>query len=278
MKTSNNTFFRRFESVNALVAYLDEAQTSEAFQHAHLSSQTVGSSEFYGYDCYDTARTKLLLGDPVLAKAVRMSGSLNMQAPATASRIRLRTAVAGFAPHVPNYLAGVTNNMLFVERQQVVAPVITIIYNTGIAGGIDGDDMEKASARLLSAICSLERKGIRCNLYVASAQEDEGQRCGFIMKIKESGQHMDVLKMALPMMSRAMNRRFGFRFRETMPGLKKSWVGGYGRSMRGSKFTSFLNDNAVKYDVALSAMDVLEISTVEELEQYFKKQAEALKR
>ena len=98
------------------------------------------------------------------------------------------------------------------------------------------------------------------------------------MKIKDSGQHMDVLKMALPMMSRAMNRRFGFRFRETMTGLKRAWANGYGSSLRGTDFCDFLNDNGVKYDVALSAMDVLKIRTIEELERYFEKQAAALKR
>lgn len=270
-------FFKRFESVTALVAYLDNTPTSDTFSGKYLSSQAT-DAEHYGYANYEEARTKLLLGDARLAKSVFASDKLNMKAPYTASRLTVRTSVAGFAPHVPNYLAGVPNCMLFAERRKIVAPVVTIVYNVGIAGGVDGDDIEKASARLLSAICSLERKGVRCNLYVASAQEERQQRCGFVMKIKDAGQYMDTLKMAVPMLSRAMNRRFGFRFRETMPGLSNGWVDGYGRSLRGELFSKFLDDNSVRYDVALSAMDILDIQTVGELESYFERQAARVKK
>ena len=76
--------------------------------------------------------------------------------------------------------------------------------------------------------------------------------------------------MAVPMISPAMNRRFGFRYRETMPSLKKSWAGGYGISMSGDGFKRWLNDMGVQYDCALSFMDALGCETVGELEKLFK--------
>ena len=273
-------FFKKFEGINALVSYLDNTPTSSTFDGKSLSSQNETDPAWYGYNNYEEARDLLLRGDAKLAKKVYTTGNLNMKAPMTGVRNRVVTRVAGFAPHVPNYIAGAPDNMLFVEKKKQVAPVVTIVYNVGVAGGVSGRTIETASARLLSAICSLERKNIRCNLYIASAQKssDESQRCGLLVKIKDAGQYMDTLKMALPMISPAMNRRFGFRFRETMEGLSSNWVGRYGHSLRGKEFNAFLDDNRVKYDIAIAFMDIMELSTVEELEKFFEKKAAEIKK
>lgn len=89
---------------------------------------------------------------------------------------------------------------------------------------------------------------------------------------------MDTLKMALPMISPAMNRRFGFRYRETVEGLTSSWIGGYGRSLKGDDFNDFLDKNLVKYDIAIAFMDIMKLSSVEELEKFFEKKAAEIKK
>lgn len=267
----NNTFFKRFENINSLVTYLDKAKVSSTWANKDKESQHVGSSEWYGYDTYTESRDKLLHGDKELQQRLRGSEKLDMNIPCTGTRKQMCTGVVGFMPHVPNFLAGVPNNMIYVREKQVKQRTITIVYNIACLGGSSAEEVTCVSARIMSAIMSVERQGYRCNLFAAAAQTERccGQRCGFIVKIKDSGQHIDTLKMALPMISPAMNRRFGFRFRETMEGLKRNWVDGYGSSMNQSELKQFLNDVGFKYDVALAYESVKAIKNVEELEQMF---------
>lgn len=268
---NNNTFFKRFENINSLVSYLDNAKVSSTWRGMCEKSQRMGEVAWYGYDTYEESRDKLLHGDKELQQRLRGSEKLDMNIPCTGTRKQMCTGVVGFMPHVPNFLAGVPNNMIFVREKQVKQKTITIVYNIGCRGDSSAEEVTCASARILSAIMSVERQGYRCNLFVASAQEeiDCKQRCGFVVKIKDSGQHIDTLKMALPMISPAMNRRFGFRFRETMEGLKRDWLDGYGSSMEQYDLKQFLHDVDFKYDVALAYESVKAIKNVEELEQMF---------
>lgn len=267
----NNTFFKRFENINSLVSYLDNAKVSSTWRGMRESSQKTGKVDWYGYYTYEESHDKLLHGDKELQQRLRGSEKLDMNIPCTGTRKQMCTSVVGFMPHVPNFLAGVPNNMIFVREKQVKQKTITIVYNIGCRGDSSTEEVICASARILSAIMSVERQGYRCNLFVASVQEETDcrQRCGFVVKIKDSGQHIDTLKMALPMISPAMNRRFGFRFRETMEGLKRDWVDSYGSSMTQSELKQYLNDVGFKYDVALAYESVKAIQNVEELEQMF---------
>lgn len=267
----NNTFFKRFENINLLVSYLDNAKVSSAWRGEDEESQSTGNAGWYGYDTYEESRDKLLHGDKELQQRLRGSEKLDMNIPCTGTRKQMCTGVVGFMPHVPNFLAGVPNDMIFVREKQVKQKTITIVYNIACLGDSSGEEVTCASARIMSAIMSVERQGYRCNLFVASSQRQKqcGQRCGFVVKIKDSGQHIDTLKMALPMISPAMNRRFGFRFRETMEGLSKYWVDSYGSSMTQSELKQYLNDVGFKYDVALAYESVKAIQNVEELEQMF---------
>lgn len=265
MATTDKNRFKRFESVGALVKYLDEAEVQPNFQGEQSSLKY---SEWYGYESYDQARDMLLRGDRDLCKNIVSVDKLNMHT-RTQPTMRVYEAVAGFAAHVPNYVAGVPNAMIMAEMVEKPAPVITIVYNVGVSGNYEVDEIVHSSSRILSAIASIERKGIQCNLYIASAQKDEGQRVGYLCKIKTAGQYMDTLKMAVPLVSPAMNRRFGFRFRETMPSLKLGWVNGYGVSMQIYDFKQWLNDMGVKYDIALTCMDTLSCKSVEDLEKMF---------
>ena len=268
-------FFKRFESITSLMTYLDTTPITDTFRGCCHSEYS--DSKFYGYESYSEAREKMLNGDKELAKKLRGTAKLDINVPATGTKKRMVTRVVGFMPHVPNFLAGVPNNMVWVEEKKITEPVITIVYNIGCLGSSSGDKVTMVSARIMSAIMSAERKGYRINLYVASAQTEGSQECGFVCKIKDSGQHIDTLKMAVPMISPAMNRRFGFRFRETMKGLKSSWKYGYGSSMGNYTFRAFLDRQNFKYDIAIAYESVKNISNQEELERMFIDAAKAIK-
>ena len=278
MANLNGNFMKQFNSINELVRYLDNAKVSSTWQGYLQDSKRTDDPSWSGYNTYDEAREMILKGDAGLAKKLRGTEKLDINIPITGTRRRITTAVAGFAPHVPNYIAGVPNNMLWCVEKKVQQHILTIVYNIGCLSGSSGDEVTKVSARIMSAIMSAERKGHRINLWVASAQTKGGQKCGFLCKIKEAGQHIDTHKMALPMISPAMNRRFGFRFRETMEGLSDVWVYGYGYSMGTRELETWLHDHSFKYDVAFAYESVKNISNVEQLEKLFLDAANKLKK
>lgn len=251
--------FRCYDSIDQMVTHLETNEGSRSKSHDTYNPK------WYDSETYEEAVWRIKRGDDKLAKMLRGSDKLDIHMPSTGTRKRIVTRVTGFAPHVPNYLAGVPNNMIWVEEQKVAKKVLTVIYGCNTHGDETAETIAKVSARVVSCIMSLERKGYRINLYASNVADSGSSRTGFITKLKDSGQHIDVLKMAFPLLSAAWNRRFGFRFREMC-----GW-GGMGSSLHGDNLRSWLDSNNVKYDVALSFYDAKYIKTVEELEKLFTK-------
>ena len=119
--------------------------------------------------------------------------------------------------------------------------VLSLVYNCSIDCTISAEEINKVSAELVNAVLGLEKKGYRINLYVGIItgytktirRKESGELCAMFVKIKDSGQYMDVKKMAYPLVNPSMLRRHYFRFVETAPGLTDySWPRGYGRPIR----------------------------------------------
>lgn len=259
----NANSFTQYNSIDQMIKHLGTIKGTE-------HSNSTYDATWYGSTSYEDAVTRITKGDDELAKKLRGTEKLDIQMPSTGVKKRIVTRVAGFAPHVPNYLAGVPNNMLWVEERKIAKKVITVIYGCNTRYEASADEIAKVSARVVSAIMSLERKGYRINLYASNVAENGNRRCGFITKLKDSGQHIDVLKMAFPLLSASWNRRFGFRYRELC-----GWHG-MGGSVNGGELREFLDKKNVKYDVALSYYDAKDIKTVEELEKMFVENARKL--
>lgn len=248
--------FMQFESIHQLLGFLDKEPLG------HFSSGD--DVEWYGTTSYAEAELRAINGDDDLAKMLRGFDKLNINIPATGTRRKMMTGVAGFAAHVPNFLAGVPNNMIFCKEEKVAKKVITVVYGTNMTCSVDVEKMAMVSARVLSCIMSLERKGYRINLYAANCAEADC-KAGFVVKLKDAGQHLDSLKCAFPMLSASWNRRFGFHFRE-MCGWGRR---GMGSSVFGESLRNWLRQNGVKFDVAFGYHDASHIATVEELENLF---------
>lgn len=252
------SLFKKYESIDAMVRDLNTISGKE-------DSNDTSNPHWYGTETYQEAVDRIVRGDDELAKKLRGSEKLDIHMPTTGVRKKIVTRVAGFAPHVPNFLAGVPNNMLWCEEQKVNKKVITVIYGCNTRSEASVDRIAKVSARVVSCIMSLERKGYRINLYASNVAKNGSRESGFITKLKDSGQHIDVLKMAFPLLSASWNRRFGFRFREMC-----DWYS-MGCSLDGYDLRRYLDERKVKYDVALSYYDAERITTVEELEKLFTK-------
>jgi hypothetical protein len=156
--------------------------------------------------------------------------------------------------------------MIWVKEEKVAKRVINVIYGCNTRYEASVEEIAKVSARVVSCIMSLERKGYRVNLFASNVAKEGRDTTGFLVKLKDSGQHIDTLKMAFPLLSASWNRRFGFRFR-----VMCGWRSSMGSSLHGYDLREWLNANHVKYDVGLSFYDAKNITTVEELEKLFTK-------
>ena len=118
MATMNSSDFRCYESIDAMVRHLG----SENGGH---SSNATYDTEWYGTTSYEEAEDRIKRGDDKLAKMLRGSEKLDIHMASTGIQKRMVTRVAGFAPHVPSYLAGVPNNMIWCEEKKVPKKVLT---------------------------------------------------------------------------------------------------------------------------------------------------------
>lgn len=264
MAKRKSDFFKEFRNINEFVSYLDTFGPPTAKDESNWTYDP----EWHGSVDYADARQRVLTGDGELAKKLRGSENLDIRVPSTGTRRKMQAAVVGFMPHVPNAIAGIPTSMITVREQKISKKVISVYYGVNTSGSVSAENITKVSARVMSCIMSLERKGYRVNLYAVNCANTSDcssyKYVCFTVKIKDSGQHMDVLKMAMPMISPAWNRRMAFRLREL------NGVGhGMGRSVYGDKLREFLDEHHVKYDVALSYYDAENVKTVEGLEKLF---------
>jgi len=250
--------FTEYNSIFALVKDLPKSENEKA------CSNDESDKEWSGSATYDEAVERIVNGDVNLSKIIRGCDKLKFNAPCTGVQKRMVTRVAGFMPHVPNYLAGVPNNMIFCEERKIEKKVLRVFYGCNTRGDVDTSKIAKVSARLLSAIMSLERQGYRIELHATNcASKYKDKKLGFSVKLKDAGQHLDFVKCAFPLLSSAWNRRLGFRYREI-----HGWFGyDMGSSMDGDDLRSYLKSNGVKFDVALSFYDLEYVRNNEQLEE-----------
>ena len=223
--------FKKFESVSEMHKYLQSRKATENFRF-HESSQT-GSERFTGTRDWEHAEQLFVYGDKDIAKKLEDAGlrQVRQQLKCAANKRRIQAGICGFAPHVPNYIAGVPESMLTVKEVRVKEKIINVIYNISASGGASAQSLLKAGVNTLAAIMKIEASGIRVNIYVADISKGrDGQLVCWLCRIKNSAQHIDTLKMCYPLCNPSMLRRHSFRFTEVTEGVSSALVDGYGRA------------------------------------------------
>lgn len=227
--------YKKFESLTAFEHYLQTNELQPYFA-AYPTSQVKKDYEdsFYGTKSWDDAEDLMLHGDKESAKRIEDGGIAKERAKIKLSdtRRQLFHDVAGVMPHVPNYIAGVPACMVNVKQVRAKFKVITLVYNISVNGDVNAEDMRDVAIKMLSAIMRIESNGVRVNLYVCDISDTAKQQIGWLLKIKNSGQHLDVIKTAYPLTNPSMLRRHSFRFTEITKGVHKAFASGYGSANR----------------------------------------------
>lgn len=217
----------KFESVQDFCKYLDKGKTQIGFvEHSRLSTKS-----FTGTESWDEAQNLMQHGDIETYNEIRKIQTKYAKSIQTTQNVkRIKLSHAGFLPCVPAYLGGAEKCMFRKVTQPERKRVANVIYNASIDCSVGAESIRDASVRLMQAIRNIEAGGTRVNLYVCifSRLRKRTQTTGALIKIKDSGQYMDVLKMVYPLTNPSMLRRHFLRFIETTKGISKKFVKGYG--------------------------------------------------
>ena len=232
------TFSKSFANLDEFRRYLETAPVNKtAFYSLHSETQT---EQFTGTRSYTAADLLLRDGDEENAKKLRAAvGTGVNSAPWDGTRVRRFSAVCGGVANVPATVLGLPKSMIRTQKITYKdSKVISLIYNISIDCTVKSDEINKVSAALVSAVLGLEKKGYRINLYVCEcayrgAGRNKETLAGFI-RIKDSGQYMDLKKMSYPLVNPSMLRRHFFAYTERVPGLTpaRSWQDTYGTPIR----------------------------------------------
>jgi hypothetical protein len=230
----------RFKSLTNLIDTMEERPLNAAFkglndipssQRDESEKKEKGRASWSGSYTYEETKETLRSGykDPLdkLKKAVLKTGQKdNYQRP------RTHNDFVGFAAHVPNTLMGLPQTMINRPKSQAKAKTIHLLYSFCAASTTTTDDLIKGGVNFISLANSLEKQGYRVKIDVIFTTMESKTAASFTVNLKEYGQHMNLLKLAYPLVHPGMLRRLAFKWLETTPSLKdKSFIHGYGQPL-----------------------------------------------
>lgn len=220
-------FIKTFSNLASFSRFIEEAPVNKEVFRYGLESET-GTRSFTGTSSFDEAKTLLRDGDEKNAKKI-----INVTAPGkiTAKDIRPRRerSYYGGAVNIGAVVTGRPKTMYRNVMQKIDTKVLTFVYNTSVSCMVEADDIARAAVNLTSAICGIEKKGYRVNLYAGKISTDRHECFAALVKIKDSKTYMDRKKMAYPLINPSMNRRHMFAALERAEGISRDWADGYGR-------------------------------------------------
>lgn len=220
-----------FNSIHQMLSVIGNRPNNKVMRNQH-ASETNGK-DFTGtasykdaVDLFQNGYTEIL---PKIKNGMAKILNLNVQ---NQPRRRIQTGIVGYAPHVPNAILGLPNSMILTESQPQKIKAISIVYSPTQNCMTDAKEFVKCGIVLLSIIQTLELRGIRVNLKIMFYCAECGTEYVFpTIKLKDYREHMDIQKLCFPLAHPSMFRRFGFKWLETIDGIKNNWDFGYGRTI-----------------------------------------------
>ena len=182
---------------------------------------------WFGVKSYDEALELLRNGYQSTVDA--MGGVFKASRNGVAKRITFQNEIQGFAPVVPLALKGVPNCMVNMTMKPIKAKVIDVCYDMTAGCSVKSSDIIKAGQVLLGTIVELEKQGYRFNIYAVQSYSDEVSCDMLAVKVKSSGQPLDLRRISFPLTHTAWFRVIGVDWYSKVPGGK--YRSGYGHAL-----------------------------------------------
>lgn len=218
----------RYNGVNEFVTTIGKRTPNKVFAGHKLASDTDGEQFTMTKNYAESVEIMTKGYADGLAEMKATKGTKVRTASNVSKRIP-QASVVGYAPHVPNAIAGIPQSMIGTRTITMKSKVISIIYNGGGDCGVDAKDFVKAGRNLLEVITMLELQGYRVGVEIMNDFCEDKQKGFLFIKVKEQLQPINPLKLAYMLIHPSFFRRQGFRWLETCPEIEsKAFYFGHG--------------------------------------------------
>lgn len=221
-----------FNGVNEFLNVIGKRKPNVVFKHETLSSEK-GSATFTMTKCYAESEQLMATGykdglnDLKKSKGVKITHTSNVR------KNIPQTGVVGYAPHVPNAIAGIPQSMIAQRKIEQHAKVVTIVYDSGAHADVDAVRFVKAGRNMLDVVMMLELQGYRVRVDIQEAFCTNKEKAVCRITVKNHRQPINPLKISYLLLHPSFFRRQGFKWLETTPELTNySFKIGYGRPLR----------------------------------------------
>lgn len=215
--------FENFESLSEYCQTLKKREPNKVFKNQYLASEDFNFAE----NCrlmtegWDAGRNYLVEEELEIASC-------------PLPKMKRERSYYGARVHVGALLAG--SEQAFIRRRKRLADsknILTIYLNTAVLGGVDDKEVAEVMGKVFDAVLNMENNGYNINLY-ACCMSQSNKEVGFnVVKIKDSGEELNILRMLYPCINSNFQRAQAFRWRETCPEIKDNdWADGYGSTVR----------------------------------------------
>lgn len=248
---------KRFENVSAFALYIEQGKCQEGFTPSRLRRDNEG---WAGTRDFDDANKRLHFGDKELFAKVSNNKEFAKAKKAieiTRAKRQTYASVVGFAPHVPNFVAGVPTSMLAQKSTSSKRKTVTICYCPAASFDTSAEDLERCALNVFLCIMSLEAQGTRVNLWIGIGSQESKQNVSAFVNVKRAEEKLDVLRAVYPCISPSFLRRHFLAFVEQEPGVKSSFSWGYGHPMTSAEIKKSAQSVGVRANVTLTVSDVM---------------------
>lgn len=173
------------------------------------------TKDFCGTSTHKEADELLINGDTFTAKIIEGCNK-NKRFERTTNTIK--QDFCGFVPNVGAVVSGSPINMYNVKQTTYRnTKVLNLVYFIGASYNVKTKELCAAGAKLLNVVNTLEAQGYRINLFAArcvipaiNGKNQKNSLLNLAVKIKDSGKHLNITKIAYPVAHPSFFRRHCF--------------------------------------------------------------------
>lgn len=233
-----------FDSLAEFSRHIAAGKTQPVFKNS-VTSTVISDYRtiFTGTTNFEEAEKLLKDGDPESMKLLKKYGfEPSAKKYNFGQRRKITPAVVGFAPIVPNAIAGVPVAMQQIKMQQAKTKVVNVVLSVAYDWSVKKEEFAEYAAQTLNGCLTMEKRGIRVNLFVFAGWKGRKNKRSFdyqhmtvLVKIKDSKQAIDPLSVAYPVINSSFMRRHCMRLMEITPGLCDNYNVAHGYVMHDIK-------------------------------------------
>ena len=249
-----NIIKEHFKSISEMLSTIEARPNNEIMERKHESRNE--GKDFTGTESWEEALELFRNGYTEVLPQIKKGVAANMKRTEARPRRTIENNVVGYAPNVPNAIMGLPNSMILTRTVPQKTKTVSLVIDITENAGTRAKEFIENGIAVLGVVNTLELAGYRVNLKVAFYVAEKGRDRAFgTVSVKDYREHLDLQKLCFPLANPSMFRRFGFKWCETVPGLKeRDWSFGYGSHLDNLGFIkeNFLADNEYFINLALT--------------------------